>query len=69
MNNQLLFYHVLGCLQPVVTVPSDPFPCITFIAKNKPPTANRFLLRLAAAGTFRGVSGRVFQTDVGLVGW
>ena len=31
-----------------------------------PPTAKRFPLRLAAVDHISGVSGRVFQTDVGL---
>ena len=34
-----------------------------------PPTAKRFPLRLAAVDHFSGVSGRVFQTDMGLADW
>ena len=34
-----------------------------------PPTARRLPLRLAAADPSSGVSGRVFQTEMGLADW
>ena len=34
-----------------------------------PPTARRYPLRFTAADCISGVSGRVFQTDMGLADW
>ena len=39
------------------------------VALFKPPTAKRLPLRLAAAESVSGVSGRVFHTDMGLADW
>ena len=36
------------------------------VSSSHPPTARRLPLRLAAADSISGVSGRVFQTDMGL---